>query len=398
MSQVKTHPFQILRRSLVWFGISLSITAIGIAKLAINNAQTGEALNYGIDFKGGAAYVYKFPERIGDSAAEVIGKVRAVCDQVGIERPSIQEFPAGFEVQVRTLTGSTEAETSMAQQAASSEADAILQALRAEYGNVELVGSELVGPVIGEYLRRQGSIALVLGCALILFYIAIRYNISGVGGRWLFGACAVVALVHDVFIMITAVALAGIEINSSFIAAVLTIVGYSVNDTVIIFDRIRENLRNLDTPQRRNLDAVEAAMETSLWQTMVRSLMTVGTTLMPLLMLLFFGGVTIKAFAFALTIGILCGAYSSIFTASPLVLFLLRRAHAKQAADQPARPAPRPRPQAAAPAPRRAEAPKPAAAPRPAGTEPAQVNGDEPKPGAAKKRTTAKKKGGKRRY
>ena len=331
-AETKKYPFPIIPRTAVWLTISALVILAGGVKMGINKANTGQSLTFGIDFNGGAAYVYKFAERPGDSTPQVLRNLRPVIESAGIQRAKLQEFADG-EVQVRTLTGAEAESVPTAADDAKAEANRILEVLRAKYGDVELVGSELVGPVIGEYLRKQGFFALIVGCLLILFYISIRYSISGVGNGLIFGLCAVIALIHDVLITIGVYAWTGTEVNTGFVAAILTVIGYSVNDTVIIYDRIRENLRALDAPLRRNISRVGEVIEDSLWQTMARSLMTTGTTLMPLMMLFLFGGVSIRDFAFALVIGIFCGAYSSIFVAAPTLLIAYRRQLAKSATE-----------------------------------------------------------------
>ncbi|MBI2301931.1 MAG: protein translocase subunit SecF [Armatimonadetes bacterium] len=369
-SETKSAPFRILPNALWWFVATWILIASGLFRMGQNRAATGEMLSFGIDFAGGAAYVYKFDQRPGQSSVEVIGRVREVLSTLGVQRAKIEEF-AGNQVQIRTLTG-TGAERAgvSASEAAKAEAEKILQALVAKFGKVDLVGSELVGPVIGASLRKQAVLALLLGNLLVLGYISIRYNIGGLGGGVIFGSAAVLALIHDVGILFAVYAWTRTEVNSGFVAALLTVVGYSVNDTVVIFDRIRENLRALDAPLRRNVQVVEATMEASIWQTMSRSVLTVTTTLLPLITLCFFGGVTLRDFAFALLVGIISGAYSSILQATPIVMWWNRRA-IRKAAEAAGRLAPqRPMRRTERPVPA-ATAPTPASRPAPARPAPA---------------------------
>ncbi len=402
MSAEKKHPFPIIPLRAVWFAISILVVVAGFAKMFLNNQQTGQTLAYGIDFTGGAAYVFKFqkPPAEGDptrASAMVREALRGVTwNGKPVQDPKIQVFADG-EVQVRTKTGSDpDAPVATAAAEAEAEANAILEALRGKFGEVELAGSELVGPVIGKYLRKMALWALFWGCLAITIYIALRYNIKGVGGGWLLGLCAVVALIHDALVMVGGYAWTHTEVNSSFIAAVLTVIGYSVNDTVIIFDRIRENMGKLDTAQRRSFATVEGVIEDSVWQVMTRSVLTVVTTLFPLLTLYLFGGVTIRDFAFALLIGIVSGAYSSIFNASPLFTVLYRRRLAKlQAAAPPA--AVRRSPQARRRVERPAEAAPVAEPAQPGGTkrerpQPSEAPGESPP--TAERPKTAKKSGG----
>ncbi|MDQ3815387.1 MAG: protein translocase subunit SecF, partial [Armatimonadota bacterium] len=176
-----------------------------------------------------------------------------------------------------------------------------------------LVGRQLVGPVIGQELRRNAINGVILGVALIALWIYIRYNFAGAGLRY--AVAGIVALVHDVLVLIGLFALIGyldpdIEIDGSFIAALLTVVGYSINDSVVIFDRIRENLR------RRRREPFNKVVNDSLLETMSRSINTGLTVLIMLFVLLIFGGESIRSFVLAMLVGIASGLYSSIFNAS----------------------------------------------------------------------------------
>ena len=167
--------------------------------------------------------------------------------------------------------------------------------------------------------------ALVLSWALIIVYVAYRFE-------WRFGVAAVLALVHDILVVIAFFAFTQRQVDSSFIAALLTIVGYSINDTIVIFDRIRENLK---LHFRRGGDVVQL-VNTSVFQTLTRSLYTVFTVMFTTFALYFFGGETTKDFAFALLVGFGCGCYSSIFIASPLWIVLRKMGDKKKAAANPA--------------------------------------------------------------
>jgi len=176
-------------------------------------------------------------------------------------------------------------------------------------GAFSLLGAESVGPTVGSDLKRQASLAIGLSLLGMLIYIWIRFQLP-------YGIGAVAALFHDVIVTLTALALTGREINLPTIAALLTLVGYSVNDTVVVFDRVRENLR-----LRRGED-LEGLMNTSINQVLSRTIITSGTTLMVVLSLYIFGGDVINTFAFVLLIGILVGTYSSIFVAAPVALWV----------------------------------------------------------------------------
>jgi SecD/SecF fusion protein len=170
---------------------------------------------------------------------------------------------------------------------------------------------EQFGPSIGELLKKNAVISVLIAALGMLIYIVVRF-------RWRFGVAAIVGVFHDVFIMIALYGLFRLTINNPFIAAILTVVGYSINDTIVIFDRIRENLGLMS---RRPL---EELVDTSVNQTLVRSLMTSFTTVLAILPLVFLGGDTIRQFAIPLMIGIVCGAASSIFISSPVFYELNR--------------------------------------------------------------------------
>jgi len=177
--------------------------------------------------------------------------------------------------------------------------------LEKEIGKLEILRSEKVGPTIGKELRRAGILALLIAIILMVIYITFRFEFK-------FALAAIGALIHDILVTLSIFSIFQLEINSSFIAAILTIFGYSINDTIVIFDRIRENLK------KAKKEELIPLVNKSIKETLARSINTVVTTLFVLLALYFFGGETTKIFVLAMLIGITSGAYSSIFTASPL--------------------------------------------------------------------------------
>ncbi len=193
--------------------------------------------------------------------------------------------------------------------AASGASPAVLQALtgRASFGEFAVVGAENVGPQIGGELRRKGILAVISSLLGMLIYIWLRFELR-------FGIGALVAVVHDVLITLGLYALAGFELNLTTIAAFLTLVGYSVNDSVVVFDRVRENMR------RSRTRPLEETMNLSINQTLSRTVLTSGTTLLAVGSILLLGGDVLRGFAFILTIGVLVGTYSSIYVASPFAL------------------------------------------------------------------------------
>ena len=191
--------------------------------------------------------------------------------------------------------------------------DAVLSHLRGvtAAGAFALLGAESVGPSVGADLKEKATLAIVFSLIGMLAYIWLRFQLP-------YGIGAVAALFHDVLITLSALAVTGREINLSTVAALLTLVGYSVNDTVVVFDRVRENLR------LQRGEALEPLMDRSINQTLSRTFITSGTTLVVVLTLYSFGGDVINTFGFVMLVGILVGTYSSIFVASPVALWVNR--------------------------------------------------------------------------
>lgn len=271
------------------FIISAAVILIGLISLAV---QGGPKL--GIDFAGGVLLQVKFEESI---TAE---SIRESLDAAGVEGAEIQHFGGDREAIIR-LTAEDAEEHDMA--------GAILNQLNADNpGNTAtFMREELVGPKIGEELRGKATMAIIYALIGILIYISLRFEFK-------FAVGAVAALVHDVLIVLGLFSVTGRSLSLPVIAAFLTIVGYSLNDTIVIYDRIREDRRKLYG--KSFVDIVNTSLNESLSRTLVTSL----TTLLVVLCLFIFGGEVIKDFAFALMVGVIVGTYSSIYVASPLVV------------------------------------------------------------------------------
>jgi len=289
----------------LWFGISMALIVIGLASWA------AWGLNLGIDFKGGGQYSYQIPvARRPAAGGEValIQQARAALEKGGVDKVRLQV--AGGQ----TLVVNTDALPSqMATQGAR-----VSTALKEVFGEEpKLVAQQSVGPVIGDELRRNAINGVVIGVLLIALWIYIRYNFAGEGLRY--AVAGIVALVHDVLVLIGLFALIGhldprIEIDGAFIAALLTVVGYSINDSVVIFDRVRENLK------LRRKEPYNKVINDSLLETMSRSINTGLTVLIMLFILLMYGGESIYSFVLAMLVGIASGLYSSIFNASMVLV------------------------------------------------------------------------------
>jgi preprotein translocase SecF subunit len=311
--------------------ISAALLLAGIAAIPI------QGVRYGIDFAGGTEVQVRFD----DSAGAGEGAIRNVVTACGVRDPSVVRYgetdAAEFLIRFRMEEGVAEVErvagadcpltesdrARLAEAAAAGGGggevgekgeivDRLTFALRNAVGALEVDRVEYVGPRVGAELRRDGLYAIGIASLLILAYIAFRFSAR-------FAPGAIVALLHDIGITAGIFVIFGMEFDLRVLAALLAILGYSLNDTIIIYDRIRENME-----LRTKHDLVEV-LNLSVNQTLARTILTSGTTLAAVLSLLFLGGEVIRPFAIAMVIGILVGTYSSIFIAAPTLLFLENR-------------------------------------------------------------------------
>lgn len=283
--------FKVVEKTKIWFVLSLIVIIVGLGFTVSNG------LNFGIDFLGGTKMVVELGEGFNKPEADEIVKA-LVPDAVTNEAADTQ-----YEIKSRDLDSSKVSE--------------VFKALQDKY-NLEdeaLLSQDEIGASVGKELTRNSIIALLVACLAMLVYIVIRFKMD-------YGIAAIVALVHDILITISVFAIFNIPVNTPFIAAILTIVGYSINDTIVIFDRIRENSKNM-----RRASATEIANK-SITQTMSRSINTTLTTLITITAVNIFVP-TVREFSFPLIIGIAAGAYSSIFIASPVWVLLRHREEKK---------------------------------------------------------------------
>ncbi len=261
-----------------------------------------KGLNFGIDFKGGTMIEARMP---GDAAD--IGAMRVALSDLGLGEVALQEFGTPVDVLIRV----EEQEDDQANQLA---VTSVKQALADAFGeDISYRRVETVGAKVSDELYLASAEAVLFALIAILAYIWFRFE-------WQFAVGSIVALVHDVLLTLGIFSLLGLEFNLATVAALLTIVGYSLNDTVVVYDRVRENLRKYKKMLLPDL------LDRSLNDTLARTLMTSVTTLLALAALYIFGGPVIRDFTFALIWGVLIGTYSSIFIASPILLFLNLRA------------------------------------------------------------------------
>ncbi|MBQ5696597.1 MAG: protein translocase subunit SecF [Clostridium sp.] len=279
--------FKVIEKTKVWFSISLVIILVGLVLMAT------KGLNFGIDFKGGTKIVVDFGKDFDKVEADKI----------------VKEYAEDAATKVVEKTQYEIKSTKLDETSTSELFDALKEKFSLE--DKALVSQTLIGPTIGKELTRNAVIAVVVACIAMLIYIAIRFEFK-------FGIAAILALVHDVLITLAVYAIFDIPVNNSFIAAMLTIVGYSINDTIVVFDRIRENSKKM----RRSTPTEIANI--SINKTLARTINTSLTTL------IIIGAVnifvpTVREFSFPLLVGIAAGAYSSIFIASPIWVLLKER-------------------------------------------------------------------------
>lgn len=271
----------VVGKTRIWFAISCIVIAIGIVAFV-----THGGLNSGIDFQGGTLMQLQF-----DQPAS-LEQVRSVLTAFELEKSPLQQTGEDTVlIRTKELNDETRRE--------------LLGALEEKVGSYQALRVEKVGAVVSAELKKNAFLALTVAAILMLIYIALRFEMK-------FALAGVLALIHDVVITVGVFSILNIEIDNTFVAAILTIVGYSINDTIVIFDRLRENMK---TTRKGSLGDV---VDQSISETLTRSMNTVLTTLFTVVSLLVLGGETTKVFALALLIGLLAGTYSSIFIASPL--------------------------------------------------------------------------------
>jgi preprotein translocase subunit SecF len=285
--------------------VSAVVLAIGIGAMLFNVFSIGNWMNYGVDFTGGTVIQVQTEPGVTDAdLREALG---------GPQAPSVTRFGAENEFIIRAPV--------VADMETDQVAAEIRQLLAAApgIGEFEIVRTEIVGPVIGAELQQQAALAILFSFLLTLLYIAFRFEFR-------FGLASIAATLHDILITLGFLALFRIEISLPTVAAVLTIIGYSLNDTIVVFDRIRENLNKKGG---RREDAVKL-IDRSINEVLPRTVMTSGTTLVVLLSLLVLGGAVIRDFTIVLILGVVIGTYSSIFVASPALLEIQRRWEKKE--------------------------------------------------------------------
>jgi preprotein translocase subunit SecF len=295
MEILKNPQFDFLGKARYFIAASVIIIAAGVAYMATHGVR------YGVEFSGGTELIVKF------KSAPQVDRIRPALEPVA-PGVVIQTYgtPASNQVLIR-VAGGTDVAGEL-----DTTAKRVLDTLATSYSENPVLesSSEIVGPVVGAELRRKAIQLTAWGLFFQLIYIAFRFK----GAKW--GAAATVAVLHDVLVTLALLAFVGYDITLNVIAALLTLVGYSVNDTIVIFDRARENLR-----QKRK-EPLRKILNDSVNQTLTRTIISNGTTFLSVLGLYLFGGEVLRGFGFTMVFGIIVGTYSTIYIASPLVVWL----------------------------------------------------------------------------
>ena len=289
-----------------WHSLALSWLVI----LAGVGLMTTRGLPLGIDFSGGTLIVVRFEQAVSEEA---------IRDAIPGNNETVQRYgDAANEFMIRLPLPEGAVQESTLEQTSAQ----LVQALRgANFGNFDVRSTEFVGPVIGRDLQMRGLFATALSLLGIAAYIWMRFEFS-------FAVGALVASVHDVLITLSILTLSGYELSLNTIAAILTLVGYGVNDQIVIFDRVRENRRN------RKKESIEAVINTAVNQTLPRTVVTAGTTFLAVLSLYLFGGEVLEGFAFAMLVGIVTSTYSTVFIASAIAVVLSPKTPAQRLAKK----------------------------------------------------------------
>ena len=286
----------IIKNIKIYLSISIVLVALSIVIFFT------KGLNYGIDFSGGNLFQLKY-----NDVAMTLPQINENLDELSGELPQVNSNSRKVQISDDGTVIIRVPELTKAEQ------DKVMGNLQ-KLGTYTLDKEEKVGASVGDDLKKAAIYSLVIGSILIVLYITLRFEFSfAIGG--------ILSLLHDIIIAVGFIALMGYEVDTPFIAAILTILGYSINDTIVIYDRIRENLRR----KAKTGGSLEDVMNDSVNEVMVRSLNTSITTLFSVVAILVFGGASLKTFIMTLLIGILAGTYSSIFVATPIVYLLNKR-------------------------------------------------------------------------
>jgi len=274
--------------------IAFIISAVAFA-LCFGSILLHGGLRYGVDFSGGILIQVKFGQPVD------ISEVRGALEQAGQKDAMVQKFGGESEFLIRVEKASEDPEA---------ESKAIQASLQSQLKgkSIEIRRAEVVGPKVGKDLKTKGLWAVSLSFLAILVYVAVRFR------DFAYGLGGIVALFHDIVVTFGAISIFNIEFSLNVLAVILTIIGFSINDTIVIFDRVREDVKKM------RKEKLEGIMNTAINETLGRTVLTTGTVMMVVLILFFFGGPVIHDFATAMIVGLITGTYSTVYIASPVVL------------------------------------------------------------------------------
>ena len=291
--------FSIVKRYKIFFAITITFLIIGLGSMIV------KGFNMGIDFTGGSIMDLQFHKTVSVAEVRDVLKERDLGNAIIQLESSDSAVTSAKGVLIRTGVISDE------------QRQQVMADLKSKLGDFDIQRVENVGATIGGELIQQAVLAIVLSWVLMIAYITIRFEFR-------FALAAIIAVIIDVTVTLSYFSLFHVEMDSSFVAALLTVVGYSVNGTIVIFDRIRENLKI-----HRRSESMTEMVDNSIWQTMGRSIYTVGTSLFAVVSIFLWGGETIRNFAFAMLVGFSSGAYTSTLLAGPLWMLLRKQTPGK---------------------------------------------------------------------
>jgi preprotein translocase subunit SecF len=280
-------------------GLTVAFIAIGIGSLAI------KGVNYSIEFTGGTL------KQLAFTAPTDAGQIRSAMDRAGFHDAEVQQFGSTRDYTLRFRGAQDVAAQAGGAEVVAKRVDSVLYAAFGQ-NNVSVQRTEAITATVGDELRRNAVIAILLSFAITLVYLAFRFE-------WRFGLAAIIATGHDIFTTLAFVKLLHLEVSLTVVAALLTVLGYSLNDTIIIFDRVREDLR------KGRKESLYDTLNRSINETLPRSILTHATTTAATLALLLFAGEVIRPFAWVMLFGIVTGTFSSIYIAGPVLLWIERK-------------------------------------------------------------------------
>jgi preprotein translocase subunit SecF len=293
-----TH-YDFIRWWRVAVGLTVAFIAIGIGSLAI------KGVNYSIEFTGGTLKQLQFKTPVDP------GQIRSAMDRAGFRDAEIQQFGTPRDFTLRVAGAQDVAQQAAGAELVSKRVDSVLFDKFGQ-ANVTVLRTEAIGPRVGDELKRNALIAILLSFVITLVYLAIRFE-------WRFGLAAIIATGHDVFTTLAFVKLMHLEVSLTVVAGLLTVLGYSLNDTIIIFDRVREDLR------KGRKETLYDTLNRAINETLPRSILTHATTAAATLALLLFAGEVIRPFAWVMLFGIVTGTFSSVYIAGPVLIWIERK-------------------------------------------------------------------------